>query len=69
MIGRGRVPKGYELDKGFGDISFKADLEKRSKNGKYSANFHYYVFIDPSEADHERGLGSVSAQIKSSWMR
>ena len=68
VIGRGRVPKGYELNNAFGDISFKADAKTRSKNGKSSATFKYYVTIDPSEADLERGLGSVSAQIKPSWM-
>ena len=69
VIGRGRVPRGYELDNGFGDISFKADAETRSKNGKSSASFKYYVQIDPSEADQALGLGSVYAPIKSSWMR
>ncbi|QNJ04567.1 hypothetical protein [Synechococcus sp. PROS-U-1] len=68
VIGRGRVPKGYELNNAFGDISFKADAKTRSKNGKSSATFKYYVTIDPSEADLERGLGSVSARIKPSWM-
>ena len=68
VIGRGRVPKGYELDNAIGDISFKADAKTRSKNGKSSATFKYYVIIDPSEADLERGLGSVSARIKPSWM-
>ena len=69
VIGRGRVPKGYELDNGFGDISFKADAETRSKNGKSSVSFDYYVKIDPSEADLALGLGSVYSYIKSSWMR
>ena len=69
VIGRGRVPRGYELDNGFGDISFKADAKTRSKNGKLSASFKYYVQIDPSEADQALGLGSVYAPIKSSWMR
>ena len=69
VIGRGRVPRGYELDNGFGYISFKADAETRSKNGKSSASFKYYVQIDPSEADQALGLGSVYAPIKSSWMR
>ena len=69
VIGRGRVPRGYELDNGFGDISFKADVRRRSRNGKSSVAFKYYVTIDPSEADLVLGLDSVSARIKSSWMR
>ena len=69
VIGRGRLPADYELDNAFGYISFKGDATTRSKNGKSSAAFKYYVTIDPSEADLERGLGSVSATIDSSWIR
>ena len=69
MIGRGRVPAGYEFENGFGYISFKGDAKKRSKNGESFASFKYYVTIDPSEADLERGLGSVSAKIKENWIR
>lgn len=69
VIGRGRVPADYELEDGFGSISFKGDATTRSKNGKSSAFFKYYVTIDPSEVDLERGLGSVSSTITPSWIK
>ena len=69
VIGRGRVPADYELENGFGSISFKGDATTRSKNGKSSAVFKYYVTIDPSEVDLERGLGSVSSTITPSWIK
>ena len=69
VIGRGRVPADYELENGFGSISFKGDATTRSKNGKSSAVFKYYVTIDPSEVDLERGLSSVSSTITPSWIK
>ena len=69
VIGRGRVPAGYEFENGFGYISFKGDATMRSKNGESFSSFKYYVTIDPSEADLERGLDSVSTKIMKSWIR